>query len=686
MHLNCCERVSHRVPRKGWIPVSLLFISIIALTLSSGKIELGAAGLGSSGTSIYDEILSAMRIHFAVLLSIQVALLLFFLSRRQKHNSPELRNIAIATQVVFLCTWLAYAIFFGLSHAPASEPLVPMLLIPLALSVVAGIGTYLSAGNLRNDMRSFLRLPRKHPSALAVFAIAIVVYFGFLSCSLSEWDSINFAQALDRYDLQAHQPHAPGYSLYVFLGKLASVATGSKLLGLTSVSAISGALGLLPTYVIARKMYDGETAAVTCVALMSTRMWWLSSEKAVTHMLAAFLITLAVSLLYLGLKGKRTLLLISWPVAGIAVGARPSIFPFLALWVYAAFQEKELKRLLMYLTLFISSVLSWLTPIILLTGWHRFWELIWVQYEYIATNEFVGASFGLGPGIRFLFMLIGFTSCGLGTPIQLMYPESGGMTIYQIPSLLILCVIAALTAFALSKIRQTWNVKKTFVFLWTIPYSLFVYLVSNPSYPRYFLPILPPIMIALVSTAWTAGRSLRYSTGKAKMKGKLLAGLVLALIVLNFINSTGLAVQIHTTEVPMVRLTRHVRNHYNRDTPVIVFHEYKAFQYFLPGYKYLSAQYDRNEILQIFESLSKKNQTVLITETSIRYMLSATIARLGLEKVEVARFEMDPHVETEQHTIILYRLQSTKIISSQQFQDHSCVTVSRLALPEYCLS
>ncbi len=86
-----------------------------------------------------------------------------------------------------------------------------------------------------------------------------------------------------------------------------------------------------------------------------------------------------------------------------------------------------------------------------------------------------------------------------------------------------------------------------------------------------------------------------------------------------------------------------------------MFHEHKAFQYYFPNYRYLNAQYDGNEICTILENLSKTNRTALITETSIRYVLRPAIEKLGLEKIEIARFEIDPHVETEQHTIILYR-------------------------------
>jgi 4-amino-4-deoxy-L-arabinose transferase-like glycosyltransferase len=140
--------------------------------------------------------------------------------------------------------------------------------------------------------------------------------------------------ALRRFDLEADQPHPPGYALYVFLSKIAFAVCRNPLVALTSVSAISGGMCLLPVYAVVKKMHDHQTAVVTCLALMSTRMFWLTIEKAITHMLGTFLITLAICLLYLGLTGERRFLLISWPALGFALGARPSYFPFLALWLY----------------------------------------------------------------------------------------------------------------------------------------------------------------------------------------------------------------------------------------------------------------------------------------------------------------------------------------------------------------
>jgi len=115
----------------------------------------------------------------------------------------------------------------------------------------------------------------------------------------------------------------------------------------------------------------------------------------------------------------------------------------------------------------------------------------------------------------------------------------------------------------------------------------------------------------------------------------------------------------------MVQLAGHIKSKCGTNTVVIVFHEYEALEYHPPRCRYLSAQYHRDQVVEILENLSKKNQKVLVTDTSIRYVLGPTIERLGLKTIEIARFEIDPQVETEQHIIVLYELQPANSLSQR---------------------
>jgi len=306
------EDTAEKVSRVALVFSSALFFLLVSLIMLSMEEVISAFGGHSSWqVSIYEKMLLTMEIFFAALCLLQAALHLYTRWAAEKgFVSENLKMQVVGTHIVALSAWLMYAMFYGLAPMSASTSVKVILSTYLAYAVLVGLRTYSEANGAR-IVELVRRLVKKDAWALTLLGGGLVLYLSFLSCSLSEWDSFNFAQALGRFDLGTHQPHPPGYSLYVFLSKMVLAAVGDRVLALTSVSAVSGALCLLPVYVVVKKMHDPQTAVVTCLALMSTRMFWLASEKAITHMFGTFLMTSAICLLYLGLAGKRNFFLMS---------------------------------------------------------------------------------------------------------------------------------------------------------------------------------------------------------------------------------------------------------------------------------------------------------------------------------------------------------------------------------------
>src|SRR5215211_7605767 len=90
------------------------------------------------------------------------------------------------------------------------------------------------------------------------YAIALaylLAHLPFLAPSLEDIDSINFALGLHHFDPALHQPHPPGYPVYIALGRLSlgaihlvapAIDPGrAEALALAIWSAIGGALALL---------------------------------------------------------------------------------------------------------------------------------------------------------------------------------------------------------------------------------------------------------------------------------------------------------------------------------------------------------------------------------------------------------------------------------------------------------
>ena len=69
---------------------------------------------------------------------------------------------------------------------------------------------------------SFSDLPdrtvRRWPQVIA--AVYLLAHLPLLARSLEDIDSINFALGLRQFDVALHQPHPPGYPVYIALGRL----------------------------------------------------------------------------------------------------------------------------------------------------------------------------------------------------------------------------------------------------------------------------------------------------------------------------------------------------------------------------------------------------------------------------------------------------------------------------------
>ena len=81
-------------------------------------------------------------------------------------------------------------------------------------------------------------------SALAIrFVIAHLI---FLPSTLEDIDSLNFALGIHDFNPAEHQPHPPGYPVFIALAKLARTVAGSDAHALALLGAVFGALAVFP--------------------------------------------------------------------------------------------------------------------------------------------------------------------------------------------------------------------------------------------------------------------------------------------------------------------------------------------------------------------------------------------------------------------------------------------------------
>src|SRR6185369_5499812 len=81
-------------------------------------------------------------------------------------------------------------------------------------------------------------------AAALISGLFFALHLPFLPSSLEDLDSINFALGVRSYDVSLHQPHPPGYPLFVLAAKLLPKMRLSEVHALSLISVLGGALGI----------------------------------------------------------------------------------------------------------------------------------------------------------------------------------------------------------------------------------------------------------------------------------------------------------------------------------------------------------------------------------------------------------------------------------------------------------
>lgn len=498
-------------------------------------------------------------------------------------------------------------------------------------------------------------------SILVVAALAL--YLSFLSRTFDEGDAFNFALGLIRYDIAAHQPHPPGYPVFMFIASIPYLFTNNPLFSLSLVSAVSGAITLIPNYVVAKRLFNQETAFFSSLALVVVPGFWLISEQALSDILAIFFLMLAFSQLLLGsMTNSRVYLYTSWATLGLAMGVRPFNFIFIVPFVFETVRiSRRLRDLIgcgsMLILLFCLSFI----PAILLTGIDQYATAMFSQLNNHLRDDV--HPFGLSAFQRLILLLLTLAKeFGASLPIRVvpvyLYQSSSAL------SNLNFALILIFSGASLILLKRARNFSKVmFMILWVAPYFAFVYSLGSPGYPRYMLPIVPPILIVMTASALQLGRSLVAVFGMSKASFGNVRFAVRYLLVILFIGgmfvySLPLATTIHTQLPPTVQLVEFVRSNYDpTTTTVLVFHELRAFQFFGSEFRYVHCCHNSLKALAVL-----KNNLLLSGSTLITGSALVAIQKLGVTVsiLKVAEFNWSPLVKSEDSEASLFRITALK--------------------------
>ncbi len=341
------------------------------------------------------------------------------------------------------------------------------------------------------------------PTALwasALAAIFFVAHLAFLPPTLEDVDSINFALGVRDFDPSKHQPHPPGYPVFIALGKLSHAVWPSEAGSLSLWGALLGALSVFPLVVLFRSIealdrtaIDAERdrrAALATLVVVASPLFWFTSLRPLSDVpgFAAALASQAclasafvrrrradsADPAAIGESGR--LIVVGALIAGLAVGMRTQTIwltlPLLAFVLLDRAGRGAAGALLGSAMTFAIGVLAWAIPLIIASGGLAAYR---AAFAGQAAEQFTGLDIFLSnPTPRRM---------ALGIVAALVGP-------WAAPPLGWIVLAIATAGFALLAWRA--RLAAAVLLVAYLPYAIF-HLIVQETYSRYALPIVPAV-------------------------------------------------------------------------------------------------------------------------------------------------------------------------------------------------
>ncbi len=204
--------------------------------------------------------------------------------------------------------------------------------------------------------------------ALGVGLLALLVRLPFLTSIPPTWDSVQYVLGVLHYDLELHQPHPPGYILYVCAAKALHALGLSPYAALLALSLVAGAaMAALLSWWAAR--LGGTAAALAAGGLtIASPLAWNYATVGDTYALSGCLSAVVGYLCWRLYREEAQSPLPPAAALGLAGGLRPTDALFLLpLWLYCIGKRGWKATLIGSVTFGLVS-LAWFLPLLAIVG------------------------------------------------------------------------------------------------------------------------------------------------------------------------------------------------------------------------------------------------------------------------------------------------------------------------------
>ncbi len=203
------------------------------------------------------------------------------------------------------------------------------------------------------------------------FALAVITFLTrlpFRSQILYHWDSVNFALALENYDVRLHQPHPPGYILYILLGRVFNFFLHDANASLVWISVLFSVAAIVAIYALGQALFNRNVGLAAAVIAITSPLYWFHGEVALSYIVEAFFVTAIALCCFKQYTGHSRYIIPTAILLGLAGGIRQSSLVFLLpLWLMSLWPLKWSQRFIAATALGIV-VIAWFGAMIYMSG------------------------------------------------------------------------------------------------------------------------------------------------------------------------------------------------------------------------------------------------------------------------------------------------------------------------------